>query len=719
MGFLTAQVGFEEDVEHLFTGESLHDAPTTPPELLSVQRLGVHIARFTAIIDLFNQWYAEFVYIMEWQEPFTTLAILLAFLFFTLKVNAEYALSGVMFTIVTLMMRTMLRRRSGAYVKHYVELGVKGAPKLDYRPVARLRIAVLGYRNGDAKENLSFSKPVMKVTYLPVPESAVSDDVPPEEHKVGYFGNTPEGVGFTMPEVAQGVSQLVSNMVSAEVAEKASILQSVYEPWPVDAHILAAEDKAYFIPCETPDLSLLYPVVQPITAKVQAARAANKSKQGRSESPPTAVQGADPAADSGKSGPPTAAVNSTYLPWERNESMIKISFIDEHHSSFGGPSGEFAALSVKDIVQNPSLATTNGKRAFEIRKWCKVVKPTNKVLMKVSSRPRSKLSTSTARSVDDLPTKSMSQTDSRGDLDLFAYDSASSIYLSSSDRDTGNPADATGIHRQRSVVPQGAEVLVRAELEIPPLTALANPSLEDRENSMVLQSLLLGDTGKESSTISVLWNMTDNVKYVQNLMNWLLDQIESVKNIFNWTSPGKTYPIYLAIVALWLVTVVVPGRLLILAVGLYEFFFIFLPIPEGRNTMIRFSNLIQSIPNDDDIAQIYSVEKKAFAASKLAEWKATEKTRKLNLAVSTRWNRAVSIKASSFGAAAALGGAAEEWVSVYLLLQGHRLVWWASEDALDQGKVRMSDLYLQCMDSFCADYEIFLCVFRPRRDSCC
>ena len=258
-------------------------------------------------------------------------------------------------------------------------------------------------------------------------------------------------------------------------------------------------------------------------------------------------------------------------------------------------------------------------------------------------------------------------------------------------------SDLAAFREHAAATPQGVEVLVRAQLEIPALSSLASPSTEERESSYVLQTLLKGDTEKESSTISVLWNMTDNVKYVQNLMNWLLDQIESAKNIFNWTAPNKTYPIYLAIIAVWLVTVMIPGRLLILAFGLYEFLFVLLPIPEGRSTMIRFSNLIQSIPNDDDIAQIYAVERKTFAAAKQTEWKATEKARKVNLTLPTLWRGSVSVKASSFGGTGGSGssGAPDEWIPVFMLLQGKRLVWWASEEALDQGKVgRLSCLLL-------------------------
>ena len=82
-----------------------------------------------------------------------------------------------------------------------------------------------------------------------------------------------------------------------------------------------------------------------------------------------------------------------------------------------------------------------------------------------------------------------------------------------------------------------------------------------KENSVALQSILQESVGPKdgNSTISVIWNMRDNVKYVQNLMGWILDLIESFKNILNWTAPNKTYPIYLALLGIWLLTIVIPG----------------------------------------------------------------------------------------------------------------------------------------------------------------
>lgn len=55
-----------------------------------------------------------------------------------------------------------------------------------------------------------------------------------------------------------------------------------------------------------------------------------------------------------------------------------------------------------------------------------------------------------------------------------------------------------------------------------------------------LQQLVNPKDDKDgSSTLSTLWNMRDNVKYIQNLMAGILDTVESIKNIFTWAIPAK------------------------------------------------------------------------------------------------------------------------------------------------------------------------------------
>lgn len=79
-------------------------------------------------------------------------------------------------------------------------------------------------------------------------------------------------------------------------------------------------------------------------------------------------------------------------------------------------------------------------------------------------------------------------------------------------------------------------------------------------------------------------------------MNNVIGTIESAKNLLNWTSPRKTALIFSIVVIVWLLSVFIKGRYLILVVGLYEFLFKFIPEPEGRIIyLISLSLYINSI----------------------------------------------------------------------------------------------------------------------------
>lgn len=226
-------------------------------------------------------------------------------------------------------------------------------------------------------------------------------------------------------------------------------------------------------------------------------------------------------------------------------------------------------------------------------------------------------------------------------------------------------------------------------------TASTNGSAESgKEASIALQSILQASVGPKdgSSTISVIWNMRDNVKYVQNLMNWLLDLIESFKNILNWTAPGKTYPIYMCLLGIWFVTIIIPGRIIILIVGLYQFLAVLIPPPKNNSVGIKFQNFLKSIPNDDDIEQVYARERKKVAEKYTKQLEDLVNKKKMSLCLPLLWKGVVHVKyhnsssgSSGGGGSAAAGGGAlqDEWMEVVLFLQGSRLVWWLSEAELD------------------------------------
>ena len=83
---------------------------------------------------------------MDWEDPGYTLILLLVFLYVTLFVNSEYALSVPLFFIVAVMTKAWLYRQSGGFKKNIIENGtvVQCAP---YRPFAYLRVAVSDFKH--------------------------------------------------------------------------------------------------------------------------------------------------------------------------------------------------------------------------------------------------------------------------------------------------------------------------------------------------------------------------------------------------------------------------------------------------------------------------------------------------------------------------------------------------------------------------------------------
>jgi hypothetical protein len=165
-------VAFEEDMQGLFLSSDPRTAPAAPEEQLSVERLTLHISRFKAVIGMISSWFTAYNSIMDWEEPTFTGFLFVAFLYTTIKLNAEYALCAPIFIIVVLITKSFLNRRSGRFRKHWIEKGGDFEDK--FRPTAVLRISVVGIRNFPDAAVTTLSPPsktpFAKITYLPISE---------------------------------------------------------------------------------------------------------------------------------------------------------------------------------------------------------------------------------------------------------------------------------------------------------------------------------------------------------------------------------------------------------------------------------------------------------------------------------------------------------------------------------------------------------------------
>lgn len=122
--------------------------------------------------------------------------------------------------------------------------------------------------------------------------------------------------------------------------------------------------------------------------------------------------------------------------------------------------------------------------------------------------------------------------------------------------------------------------------------------------------------------------MRETAAFVQNGLGFVLDAIESYKNLLNWTHPKKTAMVYAVAIAVWLAFVILPGRIIILTIGLFEFLKKFIfgvmppPDPNVKNGFIL-DNLVASIPNDEDLRVAYTNEANALQVRSFENKKST------------------------------------------------------------------------------------------------
>ena len=408
IGHFSMRVAFEENLDGLFLdGCNLIEAADSPPEQLSVQRLGVHIARFSAIIGLINSWFAEYDDLMAWKDPLQTFIALLGFLYFVLRVSSDYALSGILFVIVALMTRMLLRRKAGRYVTHYIEKGGDTIPKRDYRPVAKLKVSVLGFRKiAPASSMLSSdggrehpAKPTVKVSYKPMLETLSASKpagTEAREYLIGGLGASVSALRFCVPEQSQGVSRLVSNIVgSSESTHRDFVLHNMNDVWPIPADGMDAlrvcstsssgtssgnssvTGGNLTLKNDSPDICLVYPILQPIVSKLKIpeikdgvhqselggqnstssspekdendAMISGGGKEPRRGHGSTTGQNQDSSSSNSASGSDT--LKSIFLPWEQNEGVVRLTLQHRQHSSFIDAEEEFISLPIRDIVK--------------------------------------------------------------------------------------------------------------------------------------------------------------------------------------------------------------------------------------------------------------------------------------------------------------------------------------------------------------------------------
>ena len=235
-------------------------------------------------------------------------------------------------------------------------------------------------------------------------------------------------------------------------------------------------------------------------------------------------------------------------------------------------------------------------------------------------------------------------------------------------------------------------------------------------------------------------------------MNDIVGYIEGLKNLVNWTNPKKTMFIYVAVVLLWITAIFIKGRYLLLLAGLSQFFYKYMPNADGTQFSDRFHNMMQSVPNDDDLDSIYAGERKLNVESRLKVQHNRIKEGVLNVLLHCKFRDQVWMKVLSTSSAILSSSSlsssthsslfkhsnpfsstshtspsltsssitsgiiassgqppidnslifltdgstipipSQDWINVFVVLQEKRFVWWNSESDILQGRPPVGQL---------------------------
>ncbi|KAJ8608334.1 hypothetical protein CTAYLR_009420 [Chrysophaeum taylorii] len=222
--------------------------------------------------------------------------------------------------------------------------------------------------------------------------------------------------------------------------------------------------------------------------------------------------------------------------------------------------------------------------------------------------------------------------------------------------------------------------------------AMANAKLDSPQNSPDRDAKnYRTNKNRLHNPLSTVVSVHANATYAQNVLGWSLDILESLKNAFSWTHPWKTAWLFGATLFATLLFARIPTRWLALAIGFYEFTYRLVPCFKGSPMTARVLNLLQSVPNDDDLRRCYEHRAATFARKKIENERRRRRRAKLHAIWQPAWQGPVAVREKN--------NIQQKYSPVFfdpshLVVHGRRLLWWHSEKDIDSGRPPKGQLLL-------------------------
>lgn len=114
---------------------------------------------------------------------------------------------------------------------------------------------------------------------------------------------------------------------------------------------------------------------------------------------------------------------------------------------------------------------------------------------------------------------------------------------------------------------------------------------------------------------------------------------------------------------------------------------------ESYNPVVtRIINFFQSIPTNEDLRRYYFWEARKVGEREREIWAAKRRTARLTKLYQAQWFGKLELKTSNTLAPTA-DARHWDWISIFAIIQGHRFVWWSSENDFDDGENPAGQLF--------------------------
>jgi hypothetical protein len=263
----------------------------------------------------------------------------------------------------------------------------------------------------------------------------------------------------------------LNSIIRNEPQSKDNVLQNILDPWPA----AEAGKEGREIPVHT---SFVYPILQPYVETTMIKVDDNDQFLNSNEE-----EEEEERRRGGKQAQQAPSKPISLLPWSQNGSIIKLSLFEKNPSALLD-----TFIGTVNIKLN-TLLTTNGSDK------------------NLNSAFKAGMQEEVSGWFDIVPSKAA------GEADSFNLSSVSHDTVSS------ESSNVRGTDKK-------AQVYLRMQLDIYDEDNGSNPDrvVDQQELSIILHDVLSIKDDKTASTISNLWNFRDNVRFVQNLMGWILDR---------------------------------------------------------------------------------------------------------------------------------------------------------------------------------------------------